>query len=767
MSDDEYPAGEEDSPPTDEHFDGIPPEQLPSNQDALPALEPEFAEALRKAGGRRWRRPQAPVEGSEPRTEAEPELRHGPEPEPGPIAETPPEPERVPRAEPYLEPEPRPEPVAGPGSNGGGDTGETIEYAPGDHPAEGPDADEGPNADAEPDADEGPDADERPDPDARPAADAPPAPAPPAPVPPPRDPFAGETVIMRAGREEAREAFATAAETGRPWAPKPPPPSGDPERPPKRKRLWLHFLAAAFIVVASFASATTAVGVLRLTDIVAIIHNFKHPLPLPPYNGGPQTFLILGSDRRAATAGDDRGLSDTTILLRVDPDAQRIAVMNIPRDLKTYIPGFGTDKFNAAYALGGPKLTLRTLRRLTAHTGLQINHVVNVDFLGFAQAINAINCVYVDVDRRYYHSNIGVPASEQYSEINIQPGYQRLCGADGLAYVRYRHTDTDLVRAARQQDFLREARQRVPTSKLITDQDGLINIFASHTTSDIDTPGALADVLKLMVNARNAAIKEIHFPATLGYSYVFASRSDIAGAIHQFLGFQASGGPRGSLDAVKGGGNGKGGATTGQDRGKPKSTRPSKNQKKKKPKSQGKAPPTPTPQSDGLVDASSSGLEEAKKAARKASSTFPIYYPTRVPPGSVYDDNEQLSSNPRVYHVKDTSGDVHEAYKTVLEVFADDGSHYFGVQGIRGWDDPPALSDPSESRTIGDLECSIFLDGDRVRSISWTKDGNSYWVSNDLLQTLTNDQMLGLVRSMRSITPNVKYHPKPKKKNKK
>ena len=136
--------------------------------------------------------------------------------------------------------------------------------------------------------------------------------------------------------------------------------------------------------------------------------------------------------------------------------------MSIPRDLKVEIPGFGTDKFNAAYTYGGPKLTLQVVKELT---GLPINHVVNVDFLGFVRAVDAIGCVYVDVDRRYYHSNVGVPPSEQYSEINIQPGYQLLCGKKALQYVRYRHTDTDLVRSARQQDFLSAARQRVPIAR--------------------------------------------------------------------------------------------------------------------------------------------------------------------------------------------------------------------------------------------------------------------------------------------------------------
>ena len=55
-------------------------------------------------------------------------------------------------------------------------------------------------------------------------------------------------------------------------------------------------------------------------------------------------------------------------------------MMSLPRDLKVQIPGHGTDKINAAYELGGPQLTLKTVKQLT---GLSINHVINVDFSGF------------------------------------------------------------------------------------------------------------------------------------------------------------------------------------------------------------------------------------------------------------------------------------------------------------------------------------------------------------------------------------------------
>jgi LCP family protein required for cell wall assembly len=476
------------------------------------------------------------------------------------------------------------------------------------------------------------------------------------------------------------------------------------------------------VIVASVAAALSSSVLLEVSSIA----NDLRPIPKVKrllsevHAGDPQNMLILGSDKRASLPGT-KGLSDTTILLRLDPNNNSIALMSIPRDLKTYVPGVGTDKFNAAYAYGGPKLTLRVVKSLT---GLKINHVVNVDFLGFVRAINAIDCVYIDVDRHYYHSNLGLPPSEQYAEINVRPGYQRLCGKDALQYVRYRHTDTDLVRAARQQDFLREARQRVPVSKLVLprDRNELIDIFTKYTSSDIDSLGAMLDVLKLLVASRNAPIKEIHFPGVLHPSYVTASRADIRKAVRRFEGIEASGGPRGSLDLNTG--------ILPEERRRARA---------KRGPNQPKPPPTPSPSNDGLVAAGQGSRDIAQSAAKRVGKTFPIFYPRRLPSGSIYVDN------PRVYHIRDPDKDKHGAYKMVLQLPQGD---YFGVQGIRGWSDPPILNDPSDSRTIRGRDYDIFLDGDRVRMVSWQEGGNAYWISNSLLQTLTNDQMLGLARSV-------------------
>jgi hypothetical protein len=363
--------------------------------------------------------------------------------------------------------------------------------------------------------------------------------------------------------------------------------------------------------------------------------------------------------------------------------------------------------------------------------------VVNVDFLGFVRAVNAIGCVYTDVDRRYYHSNVGVPPSEQYSEINIQPGYQLLCGKEALEYVRYRHTDTDLVRSARQQDFLSAARERVPVSKLVLGQSDLIDIFTKYTTSDIANAETMLQVLKLFIASRNAAIKEVHFPATLGPSYVYASENAIHGAVNQFLGIEASAGPRGSLEGSSGAGKKKNGAN-----------------RAKKPHL---AKPKP-PGSDGLVPASEAGELEAKTVARKVGAAFPVFYPTRLPSGATYVESNSYEhvQDPRVYHVKDTEDHRHGAYRMVVELPLSDGIHYFGVQGIQGWSDPPILDGPSIHKTIHGREYEVFLDGERVSMVAWHRGNNTYWVTNDLLDTLTSDQMVGMARSANVTMPKPK-----------
>lgn len=541
------------------------------------------------------------------------------------------------------------------------------------------------------------------------------------------------------------------------WSPKRPPPGGDPEPPPKPKRFWWRFTLASVIIVAVSAAATAFVVLHYLDSIAnAIAHNghFKSKVEkeLEKVNGGgPETILILGSDKRAGGELEEGpGRSDTTILLRLDPGKDLISVMSIPRDLKVEIPGFGTEKFNAAYSYGGPKLTLKVVKELT---GLSVNHVVNVDFLGFVRAVDAIGCVYTDVDRRYFHSNEGVPPSEQYSEINIQPGYQLLCGKKALEYVRYRHTDTDIVRSARQQNFLSQARQKIPLQKLLFDQNGLTSIFTEYTSSDINSTEELIQLINLLVESRHSELSQVHFPAELGPSFVYASESAIHGAVKEFLG---EAGPEAEASFPERSEKSK------KKKGKVEKGKGSKSKQKhskKKPKPVAKAEP---PGSDGLVPANEAGEAEGKIVARKVGGGFPVFYPSRLPSGASYVESDPYEhiQNPRVYHLKDEDGERHPAYRMVAEYQPEYEINYFGIQGISGWEDPPILDNPSETRTIHGREYDIFVDSGKVKLVAWHRGENTYWVSNSLQQSLTGEQMLGIARSAHVILPKRKHQEK-------
>jgi LCP family protein required for cell wall assembly len=173
--------------------------------------------------------------------------------------------------------------------------------------------------------------------------------------------------------------------------------------------------------------------------------------------------LVVGYDHRAGEGGGG-GRSDTLMLLRADPDTDSISMLSLPRDLAVEIhcPGQGvhTDKINAAYAQCGLKGSVQTVRALT---GLPINYLITVNFRGFKKVVNTLGGVWVDVDRRYFN-NKGGSCYDCYAKINLMPGYQRLTGGSALDFVRFRHTDSDLVRVARQQLFVQAMKEQFARS---------------------------------------------------------------------------------------------------------------------------------------------------------------------------------------------------------------------------------------------------------------------------------------------------------------
>ena len=136
------------------------------------------------------------------------------------------------------------------------------------------------------------------------------------------------------------------------------------------------------------------------------------------------------------------------MLARLDPKHHMVSLLSIPRDL--WVPSAG-QKINSFYSEGGDNASLQAVEGVT---GVRPNYLINVDFAGFQRLVDTLGGIYVNVDQ-YYYNPLAQSQSTGFSAIDIKPGYQKLNGADALAFSRYRHTDDDFHRQARQQTFLR------------------------------------------------------------------------------------------------------------------------------------------------------------------------------------------------------------------------------------------------------------------------------------------------------------------------
>ena len=499
------------------------------------------------------------------------------------------------------------------------------------------------------------------------------------------------------------------------------------EDPPRRDRMLLRSVLAGLLIVLLTAGATATAALMKLDDIVP-----RPPVPIPKEAedeitrteaGKPQTLLLLGSDRRwIDTKNGDPARSDTLMLVRLDPDESATTVLSIPRDLKVMIPGHGIAKINDAYALGGPALTLRTIKALT---GLKIHHVLNVNFGGFREAVNALGCFYVDIDRKYFHSNEGVPVGQRYAEIDVPAGYQKLCGQDALDYVRFRYADNDLVRAARQQDFLRVVKDQLSTSSLIDDHEKLADVFedAAQTDRSLSTLSGFIRLLKLALYSAEHPVRQLEFPATftkgsvgeVAVDYVEASPDAVAEVVDDFM---------------HGGG----------EQGAPRSA------------SGGAAKPKPRPKTlaglvrgGQMVDARELGRTMVKRAKRRRKLEMPLRFPAYLTRSGRYAEGAG-EQNPRIYELRDRADKPHTAYRfTVVESVVEGA--YYGVQGTT-WRTPPLLAHPSAVRRINGRRLELFRSGRKLRFVAWRTRAGSYWISNTLTMKLRDDQMLALAASL-------------------
>jgi LCP family protein required for cell wall assembly len=171
----------------------------------------------------------------------------------------------------------------------------------------------------------------------------------------------------------------------------------------------------------------------------------------------PTTVLVIGTDGGRAPGRQNANRSDSLMLLRFDPDTHRISYLSIPRDLRVEIPGYGTSKINAANQIGGPALTLATVKALT---GLPIDHVIVVDFDGFEDLIDALGGIEVNVPKAILSNKFDCPYKParcaEWDGWRFEKGAQHMDGRRALVYSRVRKneldpSDSDITRGTRQQ----------------------------------------------------------------------------------------------------------------------------------------------------------------------------------------------------------------------------------------------------------------------------------------------------------------------------
>ncbi|HET6174164.1 MAG TPA: LCP family protein [Gaiellales bacterium] len=251
----------------------------------------------------------------------------------------------------------------------------------------------------------------------------------------------------------------------------------------------------------------------------------------------PAVALVLGYDKRYGT-GSARGHSDTLMLIRVDPKTKILSLLSLPRDMYVNVPGMGMRKINDAYAYGGAPLAIQTVSQVL---GVRINYYVPVNFHLFRKTVDTFHGVYIDVDRRYYHAN---NSAGNYAAIDLQPGYQKLSGFQALQYVRYRHLDSDFIRTARQQAFVREFKRRLDVwsagTNLFDLLDSLPNDLKVRGSAKGQSvgPKTILSYVKLLAEIPRGNMVQVRLtgatPMINGASVVTVTQSTIDAAVAEF-----------------------------------------------------------------------------------------------------------------------------------------------------------------------------------------------------------------------------------------
>ncbi len=289
-------------------------------------------------------------------------------------------------------------------------------------------------------------------------------------------------------------------------------------------------------------------------DVTALLGPDRPAAPKPPTDGAsgsPVTILMMGIDDRsganAAIAGDKDGiLSDTTLIVHLSADRERVDVVSIPRDTVVRFADCDrsdgtsqrgwTDRFNTAFSAGaahgsitdGAACTIKTVEQLT---DIFIDHFVVVDMAGFANVVDAVGGVPVCLPRAY---------SDAYSGTHLPAGPQVLHGITAVNYVRMRKGEgmsgSDLDRIDRQQEFLKNLASKALSAEMLyrpQDITNFIKAVAGSLTMDeafghLDTLTGLAFSMRDLdpsTDVTFATAPVVADPANPKVTVVFSSKA--------------------------------------------------------------------------------------------------------------------------------------------------------------------------------------------------------------------------------------------------
>lgn len=274
----------------------------------------------------------------------------------------------------------------------------------------------------------------------------------------------------------------------------------------KRSKAGLLLVPAVLVILL----VVFFLGSFLMARVGEVLISVVEPLAgLPVVGGGEEkaavwkskervNILLLGTDQRPDEKGPTR--TDTMLLLTVDPQSKTAGMLSLPRDTWVKIPLEGGQivegKVNTAnfygdlykYPGGGPALAKKTVENLFS---IKVHYVAKVDFTPFEKMIDALDGVYVDVEKPLKDDEYPTP-DYGVKRVFIPAGLQHLDGQTALEYVRSRHQDSDFGRMKRQQQVILAMRDRALSLGMLTKLPRLIGEFKDMVYTDLTPAEALA-----------------------------------------------------------------------------------------------------------------------------------------------------------------------------------------------------------------------------------------------------------------------------------